>query len=94
MLKLPHNSEAFEKGPGFLFAESQLDAIEKLKTFITSAPILNIFDPNLPRRLKTAASSEGLGAVLKQNHGWLENPQCHPIGYLSGTLCDYEKLYA
>ena len=94
MLKLLHNSEAFEKGRGFLFAESQLDAIEKLKTLITSAPILNDFDPNLPRRLKIDASSEGLGAVLKQNHDSLENPQWHPIGYLSRTLCDYEKLYA
>ena len=69
-------------------------AIEKLKTLITSAPILNVFYPNLPRRLKIDASSEGLGAVLKQNHGSLENPQWHPIGYLSRTLCDYEKLYA
>ena len=42
----------------------QLDPIEKLKSLITSAPILKIFDPNLPTRLKIDAGFEGLGALL------------------------------
>ena len=42
----------------------QLDPIEKLKSLITSAPILKIFDPNLPTRLKIDADFEGLGALL------------------------------
>ena len=70
----------------FNLQKSQLDAIEKIKTLITSPPILKIFDPNLSTRLKIDASSEGLGALLKQNHGSLENPQWHPIGYSSRTL--------
>ena len=78
----------------FYLQKSQLDAIEKLKTLITSAPILNIFDENLPRRLKIDASSEGLGALLEQNHGSLEYLQWHPIGYSSRALRDYEKRYA
>ena len=49
----------------FKLQKSQLDVIEKLKTLITSAPILKIFDSNLPTRLKTDASSEGLGALLE-----------------------------
>ena len=45
----------FEKGLlkkdfAFNFQKPQLDAIEKLKTLITSAPILKIIDPNLPIR--------------------------------------------
>ena len=72
----------------------QLDTIEKLKTLITSTSILKIFDPNLPIRLKIDASSEGVAALLEQNHGLLENPQWHPIGYLSHALSDYEKRYA
>ena len=71
----------------------QLDAIEKLKTSITSAPILKIFDPNLPTRLKIDTSSEGVGALLEQDHGSLENPQWHQIGYSSHALRDYEKRY-
>ena len=37
---------------------------------------------------------EGLGALLKKNHGLLENPQWHPIGYSSRALRDYDKRYA
>ena len=59
-----------------------------------SAPILKIFDPNLPTRLNINESFEGLGALLEQNDGALENPQWHPIGYSSRALRDYEKRYA
>ena len=72
----------------------QLDAIEKLETLITSAPILKISNPNLPARLKIDTSSEGLRALLEQNHSLLENPQWHPQGYSSHALRDYEKQYA
>ena len=75
-----------KKDVAFNLQKSQLDAIGKLKTLITSAPILKIFDPDLPTRLKIDASSEGLGALLEQNRGSLENPQWHPIGYSSRTL--------
>ena len=70
------------------------EKVKKLRTLITSAPILKIFDPNLPTRLKIDASSEGVGALLEQNHGSLENRQWHPIGYSSRALRDYEKRYA
>ena len=53
-----------------------------------------MFNPNLPTRLKIDASSEGVGALLEQNHGSLENPQRRPIGYSSHALRDYEKRYA
>ena len=64
-----------KKDVAFNLQKSQLDAIGKLKTLITSAPILKIFDPNLPTRLKIDASSEGVGALLEQNHSLIENPQ-------------------
>ena len=60
---------------------------------LTSAPILKIFDPNLPTRLKIDTISEGIGALLERNHGSLENPQWHPIEYSSRALRDYEKRY-
>ena len=57
----------------FNLEKPQLDAIEKLKTLIKSVPILKIFYSNLPTRIKLDASSEGLSALLEQNHGSLEN---------------------
>ena len=83
-----------KKDVAFNLQNPQLDAIEKLKALITSAPILKLFDPNVQARLKTDASSEGVGALLEQNRGSLENPQYHPIGYSSRTLRDYEKRHA
>ena len=57
--------------------KTQLDAIEKLKTWTMSVHILKIFDPNLPSRLKIDASSDWVRALLKQNPQCsLENPQC------------------
>ena len=83
-----------KKGVVFNLQKPQLDAIEKLETLIVSAPILKIFDPNLPTKLKIDASSEGLGAHLGQNHGSLEIPQWYLIGYSSCVLRDNEKRYA
>ena len=84
-----------KKNVVFDLQKLQLDAIEKLKTLIRHLSFyLKIVDPNLPARLKIDASFEGLGALLKQNHVSLENPQWHPIGYSSHALRDYEKRYA
>ena len=59
-----------------------------------SAPILKIFDPNLPARLKIDASSEGVGTILEQNQCLLKNRRWRLIGYSFCTLRDYKKRYA
>ena len=56
-----------KKRAAFNLLKPQLDAIGKLKNLIASAPILKIFYPNLPTRLKIDASSERLGTLLEQN---------------------------
>ena len=43
----------------FELQKPQLDAIENLKTLVTSAPYLKIFDSKLPTRLKANASYIG-----------------------------------
>ena len=53
----------------FKLQKPQLDAIENLKTLVTSAPCLKISDSKLPTRLKTDASSVVLDAFLEQNYG-------------------------
>ena len=78
----------------FKLQKPQFDAIENLKTLVTSAPSLKIFDSNLPTRLKTNTSSVGLGAFLEEDNGTVTNEKWHPIGYSSLALRDYEKRYA
>ena len=78
----------------FKLQKLKFDAIENLKTLVTSAPCLKVFDSNLPTRLKTDTSSVGLGAYLEQNYGTITNEKWHPIGYSSRALRDYKKRYA
>ena len=58
-----------KKNVFFKLQKHQLNVIENLKTLVTSAPCLKIFDSKLPTRLKTDASSVGLGAFLEKNYG-------------------------
>ena len=43
--------------------------------------------------MKIDASSEGLDALLEQNHGTLTYPKWYPVGYAPRSLRDYEKRY-
>ena len=76
----------------FELQKPELDAIENLKTLVTSAPCLKILDSKLLARLKTDASSVGLGTFLEENYGTVNNEIWHPTGYSSRALRDYEKL--
>ena len=78
----------------FKLKKPQLDAIGKLKLLVTTTPCLKIFNPNLQTGSKIDASSEGLGALLEENHGTLTYPKWYPIGYESRSLRDYKKRYA
>ena len=75
----------------FKLQKPELDAIENLKTLVTSAPCLKILDSKLPARLKTDGSSVGLGTFLEENYGTVNNEKWHPTGYSSRALRDYEK---
>ena len=52
------------------------------------------FRLKLPTRLKTDASSVGLGTFLVQNYGTINNGKRHPIRCSSRALRDYVKRYA
>ena len=78
----------------FIMQKPQLDAISLLKHIITTSPCLKFFDPNLPTRLKPDASSEGLGALLEQNHGSEHKEMWYPIAYASRALQPFEQRYA
>ena len=74
----------------FSIQKSQKESIDELKRLATTAPILLFFNPNNLTRLKTDASSDGLGALIEQKFGeaW------KPIGYASRSLNESEKQYA
>ena len=42
----------------------QQEAFDKLKADLTSAPVLQYFDPNLPVKMSSDASSYGVGFLL------------------------------
>ena len=52
------------------------------------------FRLKLPTRLKTDASSVGLGTFLVQNYGTINNGKRHPIRCSSRALRDHVKRYA
>ena len=74
----------------FVLQQPQIEAINKLKTLVTSSPILKFYDPNLPIRIRTDSSLDGVGAVLEQLHG----NKFFPVAYASRSCINAEKRYA
>ena len=52
-------------------AEHQ-EAFEKLKRMLTSAPVLQYFNPKLEIKIQCDSSQSGLGAVIKQGEKVVE----------------------
>ena len=66
------------------------DAFEKLKSALTTTPILGFADFSKPFIVQTDASKEGLGAILSQQQ---EDGRIRPIAYASRRLRPSEKSY-
>lgn len=64
------------------------EAFEKLKEYLTSSPILAIFDRTLPIKIYTDASGIDIGAVLKQVQ---EDGHEKPVAYFSKKLNEAQK---
>lgn len=62
---------------------------QQIITYLTSDPILSIFDPNLPTEIHTDASSLGFGAILIQ----IENGRRRVISYFSMRTNEAESKY-
>jgi hypothetical protein len=72
------------------FGKPELEAFNKLKDALCTAPVLRHPDLQKEFQLATDASGYGLGAVLSQIHDGDE----HPVAYASRTLKDAETRYA
>ena len=61
-----------------------------LNEFLTTKPVLQFYDPELRIKVSSDASSQGLGALLLQEHGetW------KPVAYASRVMTEAEKRYA
>ncbi|XP_044510154.1 uncharacterized protein LOC123228765 [Mangifera indica] len=79
-----------QKEVTFEFDESCKKAFDKLKQLLTSAPIIQPPDWNLPFEIMCDASDYAVGAVLGQRVGRVP----HAIYYASMTLNDAQKNYS
>ena len=71
------------------FQKPQRNSFNELKSLVTESPVLRFFDPNLPIRVTSDASKDGLGAVLEQSF----NENWYPVAYTSRSLTSSEQNY-
>lgn len=76
------------KNQKFVWDDKCKATFEKMKNLLCSKPILAIFDPNLPIKIYTDASLQGIGAVFKQIQ---ENGEEKPVAYFSRKLNESQK---
>ncbi|XP_043191626.1 uncharacterized protein K02A2.6-like [Amphibalanus amphitrite] len=79
-----------KKGVPWAWTEQCAKAVEKVKRMLTSPPVLMRYDPDLPLRLVTDASSVGVGAALV--HVTPDGAE-RPVMYASRTLTPTERKY-
>jgi len=81
----------FKKLAPISFNEDHVTAFNKLKTALTTAPCLVIFDPEKPTEVWADASWENstVGGVLMQDHG----SGLQPVAFLSKVMSAAESRY-
>uniref|UniRef100_A0A8C5D510 Gypsy retrotransposon integrase-like protein 1 n=1 Tax=Gouania willdenowi TaxID=441366 RepID=A0A8C5D510_GOUWI len=72
------------------WGQDQQKAFHNLKQELSSAPVLQLYDPNKPQKISADASSYGLGAVMLQREGDVWSP----VAYASRSLTPTEQRYA
>lgn len=83
-------NELLKKSVTWMWGPQREEAFRKVKTLISSAPVLQYFDPKRPTVVSANAFSYELGGVLMQDHGGT----LKPVVYCSRTLTEAEKKYA
>lgn len=76
------------KNEPFLWTEKCEESFNHIKQLLCSQPILEIFDNDLPIKIFTDASIEGIGAILKQTQS---DNKDKPVAYFSKKLNETQK---
>ena len=82
--------ELLKKDVEFVMLKPQKNTFQRLQSLITTVPILQYYDPNLPTKLRTDSSLIGLGAMIEQSL----DGEWHPIAFASRSLDKSEQNYA
>jgi len=77
-----------KKNQKFIWSIECQKAFENIKKLLCSQPVLEIFDKELPIKIYTDASLEGVGAILKQTQ---LNGKEKPVAYFSKKLNAAQK---
>lgn len=83
-------SDLTKKEHGFHWGERQQIAFDSLKRMFMEAPVLGIYNPDLPITVETDASDYAIGATLSQPD---EQGRLHPIAYYSRKMSPPERNY-
>jgi hypothetical protein len=78
------------EGRQFVWDDATESSFLALKAAISSAPVLRIFDPDLPSTVETNASGFAIGAVLFQMD---TDGSCRPVAFTSRKLNSAERNY-
>ena len=82
--------ELLKKNMEFVIQKPQKDAFDRLKTLISTTPVLQYYNPNLPTRLRSDSSRIGLGAMIEQE----VEEEWHHVAFSSRVLNTSEHYYA
>ena len=78
-----------KKSQKFLWTARAQEALDKLKTLFTTAPILKHFDPDLPITLHADSSGAAISGIISQPH----NGVLHPVAFWSRKCIPAECNY-
>lgn len=80
--------QLLKKNTKFIWTDECEKCFTKIKEILCSKPVLEIFDKDLPIKIYTDASLEGIGAILKQTQ---EDGKEKPVAYFSKKLNEHQK---
>ena len=83
--------DLMQKGTQWVWGTPQQQAFEEIKSILTAATVLALYDPNKDTKVSADASSFGLEGVLLQN---LEDQTWRPVMFISRALTPVECRYA
>lgn len=82
--------DLMKEGVEFRFNQRCHDAFDKLKNYLTTSPVLAIYDPKRETELHCDASSQGFGAILLQKQ---DDGSFHPTAFFSKATSGPESRY-